>query len=185
MNFSDLITNLKDYMHYMNSQRFCVWLLGCLISLCVLIMFSVKKKKMFAVNDLAKLGVLVDINLIIVITLVGRDLLPTGIWKWAPFWSYITVFSTGDMKLFAQIILNILLFVPLGVLLPCCTSAFKRWHYVFVVAGALSWTIEIIQGITLLGWFELDDILNNLLGTVIGLGMYKVCTSVWGIRKKY
>lgn len=179
MSFGDLITNLKEYMFYMTLQRFYAWLIGFLFSLCILLIFFIKRKRALVGKDLAKLGVLTEINLIIVITLVGRDLLPTGIWKWDPFWSYISVLSTDDMKLLAQIILNILIFVPLGILLPCCSDMFKRSRYVFAATGIFSCGIEIIQGITRLGWFEVDDILNNLLGTAIGVGMYVACRRLW------
>ena len=64
-----------------------------------------------------------------------------------------------------DITLNILLFIPLGFLIGG-----KRG----IVAGALlSIGIELTQYIAVLGYCELDDVLNNTIGAAIGALLYK------------
>ena len=65
-----------------------------------------------------------------------------------------------------DITLNILLFIPLGVLLGD-----KGWKADFL-GFLLSAFIELIQYIAVLGYCEADDVLNNTIGTAIGLGLY-------------
>lgn len=62
--------------------------------------------------------------------------------------------------------LNILLFVPLGFLL----GDKKGILFGFL----LSVTIELVQLIFRLGFCEMDDVLNNTIGTVVGVGLFYI-----------
>ena len=73
---------------------------------------------------------------------------------------------------------NIILFVPIGFLLPAVTGWKKMWKT--VVAGiSFSLFIEIIQLITLRGCFDVDDVILNCLGTVMGFGLYCVVQKIF------
>ena len=75
------------------------------------------------------------------------------------FWSY----KEAYIQQRSQIAANILMFVPIGVLLGVEKSV------LYAVCGlAFSCFIEISQLITHRGLFELDDILNNTIGLMIG-----------------
>ena len=70
-----------------------------------------------------------------------------------------------EMGYWNNIIQNILLFVPLGFLIGG-----KRG----IIAGVLlSIGIELTQYIAVLGYCELDDVLNNTIGAAIGALLYK------------
>ena len=69
--------------------------------------------------------------------------------------------------------LNVLLFVPLGYLLPSVAAFFRRWWKVVLLGLAASLTIETVQLITHLGWFDASDLLHNTVGALIGYGLYK------------
>lgn len=78
------------------------------------------------------------------------------------------------------VILNILLYIPMGYLLPVVWPTLAKargflWRVLFIGFFA-SLLTESIQLIFHLGWFDLDDLLNNTLGTVIGIGLYKLIT---------
>lgn len=84
----------------------------------------------------------------------------------------------GDVKVtnwtsLEGIILNILLFVPFGYLLP---SLFPRlrWWQVILLGFACSLCIELLQLITKLGYADVDDLINNTLGAAIGFLCYKL-----------
>ena len=67
-----------------------------------------------------------------------------------------------------DIVLNILLFIPLGFLLGD-----RGWKAV-LFGFLLSAFIECAQYIFLLGYCEADDVLNNTIGTVIGFYLYRL-----------
>lgn len=63
--------------------------------------------------------------------------------------------------------LNILLFVPFGYLLKTLSER-KSWMWVILQGVLFSLLIECIQYTFCLGWFDIDDIINNTLGTCTG-----------------
>ena len=70
-----------------------------------------------------------------------------------------------------QYLMNILFFIPYGLLFP----RKDNWKRVFVTALVLSVFIELSQFIFNLGWCEVDDVISNTLGAMIGWGvMWKV-----------
>ncbi len=71
------------------------------------------------------------------------------------------------------IALNILLFMPMGYLLPQMFSKMRLWQ-VMSIGFLTTVCIEVGQLITKLGMFDFDDILNNVLGTGLGLIIAKV-----------
>jgi len=68
--------------------------------------------------------------------------------------------------------LNILLFVPFGYLLPLLWKRADRWWKVLLCGFVLSLGIELAQLATHLGMFDLDDLMNNSLGALLGWGCY-------------
>ena len=63
-----------------------------------------------------------------------------------------------------QYVQNILFFIPYGLLFPWKDN----WKRVFVTALVLSVFIELSQIIFNLGWCEVDDVISNTLGAMIG-----------------
>lgn len=72
------------------------------------------------------------------------------------FWEYRNGMSR-------DVILNIVLFLPLGFL--------GKNGRIMIFGFALSFAIEAIQYIGLLGYCEIDDLLHNTVGTMIGYGI--------------
>lgn len=74
------------------------------------------------------------------------------------FWSYkeIAVY-------WKEIVSNFLIFIPFGFVL----SRFVGWKSV-IISLLFSLIIELIQLIALLGVFEIDDIIHNVLGAFMG-----------------
>ena len=70
------------------------------------------------------------------------------------------------------LIYNIMAFIPMGFLLPLISKRARNMYFTIIVATAFSFLIEISQLITVLGTFDIDDILLNTLGTLIGYVLY-------------
>jgi glycopeptide antibiotics resistance protein len=66
---------------------------------------------------------------------------------------------------------NILLFTPLGFFLPFFCSSIT-WKFVLLATFIISVAIEITQGIFRVGIFDIDDILLNVFGAILGYGIY-------------
>ena len=69
----------------------------------------------------------------------------------------------------SQIIANVIMFVPVGVLV----GWIWRWRGLWVAAG-LSAGIEILQLITARGLCEFDDVIHNCVGAAIGIGVVMI-----------
>ena len=79
-----------------------------------------------------------------------------------PFWSYVQFFYNKELRW--EILNNIFLFIPLGTIL---SRIFPQKRILLFVVG-LSVIIELIQYITGTGLCEVDDLISNTIGGVIG-----------------
>ena len=68
---------------------------------------------------------------------------------------------------------NIVAFMPLGFLIPL---AFRRFKAVITLASAFIFILfaEILQLVSRRGVFDVDDLLLNMLGSIIGYAVYKL-----------
>lgn len=82
-----------------------------------------------------------------------------------------------------QYVLNIFIFVPLGILLPLVFSErMKRFKNVMLTGLIISFLIEMIQIIPDRDT-DIDDIIMNVIGTVAGFMIYKLFQKINAIRK--
>ena len=75
------------------------------------------------------------------------------------------------------LVYNVAAFVPLGILLPCLGARTLRG--VLVVALLVSGTLELIQLVTILGEADVDDVILNVLGAVIGFVGFKLASALY------
>ena len=73
-----------------------------------------------------------------------------------------------------QYLMNILFFIPYGLLFPWKDN----WKRVIVTAVVLSVFIELSQFIFNLGWCEVDDVISNTLGAMFGYWIW------WKVSKR-
>ena len=128
---------------------------------------------------------------VIYITLLGRTGNQELHISLVPFWSYRVMLRgvfhalcqcdwRGVMQevkfigypTWSSLALNILLFVPLGMLLPVVKESFGTLKKNLILGIILSLSIESLQILTKRGWFDVDDVINNTLGAVIGVILY-------------
>lgn len=80
---------------------------------------------------------------------------------------------TNDIYGNAFVVENIILFIPMGFILPLLSKSFQTLRMCITAGGALSIMIEIVQFLTQRGYFQTDDIIMNIIGTGIGFGILK------------
>ncbi|MDO4272353.1 MAG: VanZ family protein [Eubacteriales bacterium] len=85
-----------------------------------------------------------------------------------PFWSWYKIIKEHDGVLFQENILNCILLMPVGILLPIIADHAVRLRNAFLMGVSLSSVIEICQLIFKRGLFEWDDIIHNGLGCMLG-----------------
>lgn len=101
------------------------------------------------------------IAVILYLTLLNRDVSHKRI-NLNFFWSYRFLFHDEYLRL--EILNNILLFIPLGIILA---QIYPTWKTIFI-PFFLSIGIELIQYVSARGLLEVDDVISNSLGGLIG-----------------
>ena len=108
-------------------------------------------------------------------TVFCRKLLPAMRWHLIPFWSYARAIARGTGTLLRENALNVLLFLPLGFLLPQVDLRCRSAKRTALLCLGLSYSIELLQLLLRRGTFELfDDPLHNLLGGMLGLLLWRL-----------
>ena len=115
--------------------------------------------------------------ILFVFTVFGRWEMPEYEYELELFWSYSRGMTINGREMMRQIIMNILMLVPIGVILPSIIGdRFKRkltCGIVTILTGfVISATIEILQFVLKRGLFEFDDMFHNTLGTALGVLIY-------------
>lgn len=88
-----------------------------------------------------------------------------------PFWSYEAIVADGKDELLMENLLNILLFIPLGLLICFAYKAIKWWQ-VLLAGFCISISIEVLQFSLKRGFAEFDDIFHNMCGCLLGYLLY-------------
>ena len=88
----------------------------------------------------------------------------------------LEIFSTWGIndRNNAFVIENVLLFVPYGFLAGFAFGRYRRFLPCLALGAATSLGIETLQLVTGRGFFQIDDILTNTLGAVVGFLLYRL-----------
>jgi hypothetical protein len=86
-----------------------------------------------------------------------------------PFKAWQQIFKGNRSKL-KEVFYNICLLTPLGALVPPLLKYRCRWKDILFLAFLYTMAVECTQLLFKLGYFEIDDILHNCLGAMIGYG---------------
>ena len=79
---------------------------------------------------------------------------------------------------FANLVGNILVFIPYGFLLPVAYPTCGKWWRVFYCAVGFVAGIELFQLFSAYGAFDVDDILLNVAGTMVGYVIFAVLRKI-------
>jgi len=87
--------------------------------------------------------------------------------------------KTGNWNLFRfNVIGNICVFIPLGIFLPKLFARCRKLLTVTVLSLELSLVIEVTQLVTRIGSFDVDDLLLNTIGGILGYLIYRIVSGV-------
>lgn len=126
------------------------------------------KKKRIVLSQVFA-GELLFIYIMIVLASTVFTRTPKGMrsCKLVPFWSWLEA-ASGNRGYLKEIVLNIILFLPAGILLPFVFCKKILFRYAFMAGVFFSFVIECSQLILCRGLFEWDDMIDNTIGAVTG-----------------
>lgn len=75
---------------------------------------------------------------------------------------------------------NILAFTPFGFFLPLLNKKYRRFFYATFLSIMFTLVIELVQMLLKVGIFDVDDILLNTIGGVIGYILFTVIYFIYG-----
>lgn len=112
---------------------------------------------------------------------------PWRTWQLIPLWNTLQELKTGLWAFLYPVLGNITWFIPLGLLLPLVGSRTedRQLRRILPTALAVSLTIETLQWFLDTGVSDIDDILFNLAGALLGYGVYKMIEKCRNQGEKY
>lgn len=114
------------------------------------------------------------VAMILWITVLGREPQPGSRFIYLPFHTIASIWrDIWHIDIRSNFLGNIILFVPIGILLPIVIEKHK-WYWMVGAGFSLSCIIEIIQLVSSRGCFDPDDVILNTLGTSIGYGVCRI-----------
>ena len=78
--------------------------------------------------------------------------------------------ATAIINLFG----NVGMFLPLGFFLPLLWQRLRKWWKSWLAAFCIMLLVELAQLFSLRGYFDVDDLILNVLGAAIGYGFYRI-----------
>ncbi len=80
---------------------------------------------------------------------------------------------------------NLLMFIPMGMALPVLfEDKFNKLWKVFLFVIVLVFIIEVIQFVTFRGSADIDDLILNTVGAIVGYGITRFCSSGTFLKEK-
>lgn len=100
-----------------------------------------------------------------------------------PLLAFWEAWNSFTLQVWLNPLLNIAMFIPFGVLLPLAVKTFRRWYWMFVAGTGTSLVIEIVQYILGRGQADVDDLICNTLGAMLGYCLYGLVISL--VRRRW
>lgn len=92
------------------------------------------------------------------------------------FWIYRDI--VGYKAAFLNIGGNVIGFIPFGFFLPVLKRRFRKGWKIGIMGFLLSLFIETLQLYWKVGSFDVDDLLLNTIGVIIGYWIFMVCNKI-------
>lgn len=149
------------------SQREIVFFGSVIMAVALLLLAAAGMRRIKKSQAVSVLAALVYIVLVFGSTVFTRGLTDRQC-ELTLFWSWREMLAYHDREMLQQILLNCVMLAPVGLLLPAAAGRRVRPAAALAVGVLLSGMIEVSQFVFRRGLFELDDIIHNSLGCMIG-----------------
>ena len=101
-----------------------------------------------------------------------------------PFLAFWEAWNAFTLQVWLNPLLNVAMFLPLGVLLPLAVKRFQRWYWMLAAGAGISLVIEGLQHFLSRGQADVDDLICNTLGAMLGYCLVMLFLSLKGKRWK-
>lgn len=167
--------------------RIGTWILFCLYSSTILFMLLFQRIIVSSMNFINGFGwsgyVFIPPN--------SKGYFDIELWKQnsniIPFkntYEYITRFDHYNLDIIINNTLgSVLIFLPLGIFLPLLFKKYSRLSKVIVASFVISFSIEFLQLVLKVGRFDIEDVILNTVGSMVGFLLLKIMKSVLTIPK--
>jgi len=111
-------------------------------------------------------------------TVIFRPTGETRQYDFHPFWSY------DRPELLVENIMNVIVFIPIGMIVGSLLRDKGSWLVALLIGCSISITIEALQFWFMKGFSEVDDVMHNMVGCIVGYILVKgVWLMVYGCHK--
>ncbi|MBU4440533.1 MAG: VanZ family protein [Acetobacterium sp.] len=176
------MNDLLFYANYLlnngpfSSQKMII--LTMLVVLILTTMLVLNGEKWTIAEKWFKTAIWFYLYLILLYTFLSRTGKSQSDYNLVPFWSYQYIFATHDFRIVLEVLGNCLMFIPVGILVPWAyenilhEDDLKKRNTVILFGLIVSVSVECLQLFTRTGLFEWDDIFHNMIGLLVGYGVY-------------
>ena len=96
------------------------------------------------------------------------------------FWTYRD--TLNGWLVILNLVGNVAAFIPFGIFLPALFQKCRNVFFTVLLSMEFSLCVEIIQLVSKVGIFDVDDIILNTAGGLLGFILYWIASLIW--RKK-
>lgn len=143
----------------------------------IIMYIQFKNKKIKVRQIIAATVLFVYFWIVLESTVLTRISTPHPEYELELFWSWKKAIGEQDVQSMTEIVLNVLLLFPIGLLLPAVTGKRLRWYQGLMIGVGVSLGIEVLQLVMHRGLFEFDDLVHNGVGCMMGVN---VTSMIWG-----
>ena len=111
-------------------------------------------------------------------TVIFRTPGETRQYDFHPFWSYKAI-QDGREDLLAENLMNVIVFIPIGMILGSLLRVKGSWLVALLIGCSISVTIEALQFWFMKGFSEVDDVMHNTLGCILGYSLWLMVHGAW------
>lgn len=169
---SILYERIPEYIHEGGASLF---ILGTVL---ILAFEGIKK----GWRKIASLLLIEYVFLIYCSTVIFRETSDTSKYKPTNIETYKEIIEKGSLRIDPEIFLNVMMFVPVGLLAFLAFKSLKWWQAMLIGCGS-SVSIELLQYCLKRGTTEIGDVLHNTLGCLIGVTLCKTLSLITSKRR--
>lgn len=158
---------------YKNISDTAVFISFGVMCFCIFVVFIANKDWLSIVRRTSICMLLEYLFLVFCSAILFRDTGEGPKYNFELFWSYKAI-ARGRIEYLYEDLLNIALMIPIGFLLSIIKPT--RFWIVFISGIGISVLIEILQLVFHKGLCELDDVIHNAIGCMIGFAIY-ICVT--------